>query len=205
MNVLITGCAGFIGSHLTEQLLKRGNHITGTDNYDPFYPRDLKEKNLSQVVNHPDFKFIQGDIFNKNTLNGCFSYQNPEIVVHLAAKAGVRPSLQDPESYFNVNVNGTLSILECMREHGVSKLVFASSSSIYGNNVKVPFSEIDPVDYPISPYAASKKVPNYFATHTTIYMDLTYIAFDFLQYMAQGNDPIWLFINSPRQFLTANQ
>lgn len=155
--ILITGSAGFIGSTLTDVLLESGCRIMGIDNFDPFYDRIIKEKNIANALKNPAFQFKEGDIRDKSFVDKCFSDFEPEIIVHLAAKAGVRPSLADPAQYFDVNVMGTLNILELMRKSNIRKMIFASSSSVYGNNSKIPFSEVDNVDYPISPYAATKK------------------------------------------------
>jgi UDP-glucuronate 4-epimerase len=155
--ILITGAAGFIGSNLADRLLKNGFQVLGIDNFDPFYDRTIKENNIADARKNPDYQFREGDIRDKNFTENCFSDFKPDIVLHLAAKAGVRPSLTDPDLYFNVNVMGTLNVLETMKKCGIKKMIFASSSSVYGNNKKVPFSENDNVDFPISPYAASKK------------------------------------------------
>ena len=153
--VLVTGCAGFIGSHVTEALLAKGLKVVGIDNFDPFYPRAVKEKNLSHCINHPHFSFFETDCSDKDGLIRLPG--NIDLVIHLAAKAGVRPSIDDPQGYIKANIIGTQNILQWMVLHGVKKLVFASSSSVYGNNPKLPFSEADNVDNPISPYAFTKK------------------------------------------------
>lgn len=153
----ITGVAGFIGSSLADKLLSENHKIVGIDNFDPFYARSIKESNLAQAQLHPNFTLVEGDIRDVELMTTILKEHQPEAVVHLAAKAGVRPSIQDPRAYFDVNLNGTLALLEAMNATGLKKLVFASSSSVYGNNEKKPFSETDPVDHPISPYAASKK------------------------------------------------
>jgi len=157
MKILITGIAGFIGSNLGERLISEGHTIIGIDNFDPFYDRKIKEKNIASLCQTSKFSFYEADIRDKSFLNSIFASERPEIIIHLAAKAGVRPSIQNPVDYYDVNVMGTLNILECMKDNGISKMIFASSSSIYGNNRKIPFSEADHVDNPISPYAASKK------------------------------------------------
>lgn len=157
MRLFITGAAGFIGSHLTEKLLDQKYEVIGVDNFDPFYDRSVKEKNLSVSRNFKNFHFFEGDILDRALLDQIFRKQDIEIVVHLAAKAGVRPSISDPLGYYRTNVEGTLNLLEVCRRQNVKKFIFASSSSVYGNNKKVPFSEIDNVDFPISPYAATKK------------------------------------------------
>lgn len=155
--ILITGSAGFIGSNLADYLLDKGITVLGIDNFDPFYDRATKENNIKKALKNAGFQFREGDIRDTNFIDKCLGDFQPDVVVHLAAKAGVRPSLADPGSYFDVNVMGTLNILELMRKRNIRKLIFASSSSVYGNNEKVPFSENDNVDYPVSPYAASKK------------------------------------------------
>ena len=157
MNILITGAAGFIGSHLAERLVQQGHNIIGLDNFDPFYDRSVKESNLAALRNSSNFQLVEGDIRNAEQVDGVLTQANIEMIIHLAAKAGVRPSIQDPITYQDVNINGTMVLLEAARNHNVKKFIFASSSSIYGNNEKVPFSETDNVDYPISPYAATKK------------------------------------------------
>lgn len=155
--ILITGGAGFIGSNLTDALIAQNIRVICLDNFDGFYPRNIKESNIKSAQTSPLFTLIEGDIRDKETLGSIFKKYPIDVVIHLAAKAGVRPSILRPVEYFDVNVNGTLNILETMKEYGVRKMVFASSSSVYGNNEKIPYSETDNVDHPISPYAASKK------------------------------------------------
>jgi UDP-glucuronate 4-epimerase len=156
MNILITGGAGFIGSNLADKLLSLGHTVFCIDNFDNFYDPSIKRNNIKQALNNPSYNLLEGDIRDKDFLNKCF--KNPvDIVIHLAARAGVRPSIANPELYFDNNVTGTITLLEAMKQAGVRKMLFASSSSVYGNNKEVPFSESDNVDFPISPYAASKK------------------------------------------------
>ncbi len=157
MNIVVTGAAGFIGSHVCEHFIKKGHHIIGIDNFDSFYPANFKSLNLSELKASSQFQFYKEDIRDYDSLNSIFSENNVDVVIHLAAKAGVRPSIESISEYYDVNVNGTVSLLESMRIHRVKKLLFASSSSVYGNNSKVPFSESDIVDNPISPYASTKK------------------------------------------------
>jgi UDP-glucuronate 4-epimerase len=157
MNILVTGGAGFIGSNLIDRLLEDGHKIVCIDNFDDYYDPAIKEKNITSAKKHDNYSLVRADIRNETEIDKCFSLHSIETVVHLAAKAGVRSSLLYPELYYDVNVIGTLRLLEVMRKHNVKNLIFGSSSSVYGNNNKVPFSEIDPVDKPISPYAASKK------------------------------------------------
>ena len=157
MNILVTGGAGFIGSHVIEQLLASGHTAVCIDNFDNFYDPNIKRRNLEAMLHREDFRLVEGDIRDQSALEQCFSGKPVDVVIHLAARAGVRPSLLQPELYYDVNVMGTLRLLEMMHKHDVSRLLFASSSSVYGNNRKMPFSETDSVDNPISPYAASKK------------------------------------------------
>jgi UDP-glucuronate 4-epimerase len=154
-SVLVTGCAGFIGSHVVEKLLETGHEVLGIDNFDPFYAREIKERNMRGFVRHPKFSFLEMDICDAGIQE---VIDRPvDLVIHLAAKAGVRPSIENPKAYLQVNVQGSLNILEWMRWSGVRKMVFASSSSVYGNNNRIPFSEDDSLDLPISPYAFTKK------------------------------------------------
>jgi len=155
--ILITGAAGFIGSSLGDALLETGVSVMGIDNFDLYYDRALKESNISHAMRNKLYNFSEGDIRDSVFIGRCFSDFRPDLIIHLAAKAGVRPSLSDPAEYFSVNVMGTLNILEMMKENNLKRMLFASSSSVYGNNKKVPFSESDNVDFPVSPYAASKK------------------------------------------------
>jgi UDP-glucuronate 4-epimerase len=154
---LITGGAGFIGSHLAERLLQNGARVTVVDNFDEFYPREIKLANISSILKNGNFTLAENDIRDKAAMSALFSENRFDAVVHLAAKAGVRPSIENAKEYFDVNVNGTLVLLEEMKNAEVKNLIFASSSSVYGANKKIPFSENDFTDNPISPYAASKK------------------------------------------------
>lgn len=155
MRILITGAAGFIGSHLSEKLLNLGHQVIGVDNFDTFYNRNIKEDNLKIALQNPLYSFHELDITNASYFDKW--PDKIDVVVHLAAKAGVRPSIENPDAYLKTNILGTLNVLEYMRKIGCSNLVFASSSSVYGNNEKIPFEESDITDQPISPYAASKK------------------------------------------------
>jgi UDP-glucuronate 4-epimerase len=155
MSVLLTGAAGFIGSHVAERLLAAGEDVIGLDSFDDFYDPGVKEGNLAAARARSAFRDLRGDIRDRALLAGLPDHV--EAVVHLAARAGVRPSIVRPELYASVNVDGTLALLELARARGMRAFLFASSSSIYGDNEKVPFTEEDPVDHPISPYAATKK------------------------------------------------
>ncbi|HKR05936.1 MAG TPA: GDP-mannose 4,6-dehydratase, partial [Bacteroidia bacterium] len=153
--LLITGAAGFIGSNLSEFFLNAGYHVTGLDNFDSFYDRKIKENNITRSLLHPNFLFHETDITDREQLKKLPAKM--DVVIHIAAKAGVLPSIKDPMAYINNNITGTQNLLEWMKENEIKKMLFASSSSIYGNNVKVPFAESDVVDNPISPYAFTKK------------------------------------------------
>ncbi len=157
MKILVTGAAGFIGSHLCERLLAEGHRVVGLDNFDPFYAESVKRKNILAASHTPGYLLVEGDIRDRACVDEVIKEQQTEMIIHLAARAGVRPSIADPVGYNDVNINGTMVMLEGARGHGVKKFIFASSSSVYGNNRKVPFSEEDIVDFPISPYAATKK------------------------------------------------
>ena len=167
MRILVTGAAGFIGSHLCQRLAARGDEITGFDNFDPFYPRSTKERNLadlraglaasSSARPGGQFTFIEGDICRPDDLTRAFGASRPELVVHLAALAGVRPSIEAPARYTEVNVMGTQRVLDACQTHKVARLAFASSSSVYGLDSAVPFRESDPCVHPVSPYAATKR------------------------------------------------
>lgn len=153
--VLVTGAAGFLGSHVSEKLVARGDEVTGLDNFDPFYGRDVKERNLAGLRTHPKFRFVEGDIRDMGLVKSLL--QPGDVVVHLAAKAGVRPSLEDPQAYVSTNVLGTTTMLDAARQAGVTAFVLAGSSSVYGDTAPAPFKEDFVALDPISPYAATKR------------------------------------------------
>ncbi len=155
--VLVTGAAGFIGSTLVDRLLAEGREVVGLDNFDPFYGEDEKKRNLAGAENASGFRLVRGDIRDGEAVAGVFDSGRFDAVVHLAALAGVRPSLERPSAYADVNVNGTSVLMEAACRHGNPRFVFASSSSVYGERDDGPFRETDRVDRPISPYAATKK------------------------------------------------
>jgi UDP-glucuronate 4-epimerase len=165
MRILITGTAGFIGSHLSIHLLKEGHTVTGMDNLNSYYDVRLKKDRLALLEPHPHFRFHLLDLTNRAGMENLFRVERPEIVVHLAAQAGVRYSLQNPAAYVDSNLVGFLNILEGCRHNSVKHLVFASSSSVYGANTLMPFSVHQNVDHPVSLYAATKKA-NELMAHT---------------------------------------
>jgi UDP-glucuronate 4-epimerase len=156
-SVLVTGGAGFLGSHTAERLLAAGRRVIVLDNFDTYYDPAIKHENLALALSSPDCRLARGDIRDEAVLDRVLGEERIDLVVHLAARAGVRGSIADPVLYSSVNLDGTTRLLEACRRHGVGRFLFGSSSSVYGNNEKVPFSEDDPVDHPISPYAATKK------------------------------------------------
>lgn len=153
--ILVTGCAGFIGSHLCEKLLNLNYIVVGIDNFDVFYAKDIKIKNLSGFITHKNFTFYELDLTFPEQLN--LLPKKIDAVIHLAGKAGVRPSIEAPLAYINHNIIATQTVLDFMKNTNCKKLLFASSSSVYGNCKTIPFTEDMNVDYPISPYASSKK------------------------------------------------
>jgi UDP-glucuronate 4-epimerase len=156
-HVLITGGAGFIGSHLTRRLLGQGERVTVLDDFNDFYDPARKRKNVEEFAGRPGYAVVEGDIRDAKLVDTLFAQAGFDSVVHLAARAGVRPSLKEPVLYEEVNCIGTLRLLEAARRHGPRNFVFGSSSSVYGINTKVPFAESDEVNLPISPYATTKR------------------------------------------------
>ncbi len=155
--ILVTGAAGFIGSNLTDRLLAAGHRVVGFDNFCDFYAPTVKRRNLERAMPHAGFELVEADIRDRQAVLDTFRQFKPHAVVHLAAMAGVRPSIERPDYYTAVNLDGTVNLLDAAVIAGSAKFLFASSSSVYGNNEKVPFAEDDRVDFPISPYAATKK------------------------------------------------
>ena len=156
-SILITGGAGFIGSHLVDRLLSEGVwRITVVDDFNDFYSPSIKRDNIREHLKRPNYKLVEADIRDKVALERAFAQTTFDGIVHLAARAGVRPSLKEPRLYVETNINGTMNLLELARKHGVKQFLFGSSSSVYGVNEKVPFAEDDPIFNPISPYAATK-------------------------------------------------
>ncbi|HEX5043084.1 MAG TPA: GDP-mannose 4,6-dehydratase [Candidatus Polarisedimenticolaceae bacterium] len=176
--VLVTGGAGFIGSHLVAALLGDGREVVVLDDFDDFYDPSIKRRNVAALA-APRLRVVEGDIRDAALVDRVFAEGRFHSVIHLAARAGVRPSIEQAALYTSVNLDGTTCLLEAARRHGVERFVFGSSSSVYGNNPKVPFAEDDPVDHPVSPYAATKKAGELLChTHHHLYgMDVACLRF----------------------------
>jgi UDP-glucuronate 4-epimerase len=157
MTILVTGSAGFIGSHVTQALLARGERVIGLDNLNDYYAPSRKQANLAEIGESPNWKFVEGDIRDAETLRALFAAERPDKIIHLAAMPGIPYSMKHPLLYEDVNTRGTLNLLEMAREFDVKKFVLASTSSIYGETDKIPFVETDPTDKPLAPYPATKK------------------------------------------------
>ena len=170
MKILVTGAAGFIGSNVAHALLDAGHKVIGLDNFNNYYPVALKDARHAKLEVREGYIGLRGDLADYDFLASAFKSHSPDRVCHLAAQAGVRYSLENPHAYEQSNLAGHLNILECCRHHDIDRLVYASSSSVYGGNKKVPFSEDDPVDHPVSLYAATKKANELMAhSYTHLY------------------------------------
>lgn len=156
-SILVTGGAGFIGSHLVDALLRDGREVVVLDSFDTFYDPAIKRRNIEQFTGRPGFTLVEGDIRDAKRLETLFASHSISVVAHLAARAGVRPSIEQPLLYSDVNLNGTVTLLEACRRHNVGKFVFGSSSSVYGDSSKAPYKEQESADRPISPYGATKR------------------------------------------------
>jgi len=165
MKVLLTGCAGFIGMHAGQRLLTRGDEVVGIDNFTPYYDVTLKRARIADLIAHPNFRLIEADLVDISTIESAIGAWRPDAILHLAAQPGVRHSIDHPHVYAQSNLVGFLNILEWARHWQVKHLVYASSSSVYGGNQKLPFKESDPVDHPVSLYAATKRA-NELMAHT---------------------------------------
>jgi len=177
--VLLTGGAGFIGSHVAEALLRRGDRVVVMDNFDPSYDPAIKRRNVAGVLTSPAFELVEGDILSDRDMDRLFAVAKYDAVIHLAALAGVRPSIAQPDRYDQVNVLGTTRLLQRVRVHGVPQLIFGSSSSVYGSTTDVPFTEDKPADRPSSPYAATKRAGELacYAFHELYGIDVTCLRF----------------------------
>ena len=198
MRILITGMAGFIGSHCARALTNQGHEVWGIDNLNDYYSADLKRFRL-EGLKDTGARFVEGDLCDLASLEALFRQFEPQAVLHLAAQAGVRYSLINPHAYIQSNVVGVLNLLECCRHHGKPRLVYASSSSVYGGNTKLPFSEEDRVDKPISLYAATKKNAEMMAhTYTHLY-DMQTVGLRFFTAYGPAGRPdmaLWLFTDA---------
>lgn len=186
---LVTGGAGFIGSALCKVLIQQGNNVINIDNFNDFYDPEIKNRNIASVQHNENYKLYKADIRKKENLDYIFDTHNIDVVIHLAAMAGVRPSIEAPLLYEEVNTRGTLNILQSMKEHGLRHLIFASSSSIYGNSTRVPFCEDDPLERVISPYAASKKSAEEFCYVFHHLFDINVAALRFFTVYGPGQRP----------------
>ena len=177
---LVTGAAGFIGSHTVEALLARGDEVIGLDNFDGFYDPAIKRVNIADALANPRFRLVETDVRDAPAIRRVLAETKPDVLVHLAARAGVRPSIEQPALYADVNVVGTTVLLEAAREQGVHRLVIASSSSVYGNSARAPFREDDPCIHPVSPYAATKRAAELVCdTYATLYPRLRIVSLRF--------------------------
>jgi UDP-glucuronate 4-epimerase len=189
MKVLLTGGAGFIGSHFCRRLLANDHEVVILDNFNDYYDPNIKRNNIETLLTDSKVELVEGDILDSALLEQVFAANRFDSIVHLAARAGVRPSLEQPLLYEKVNVQGTLELLERAKVHRVEKLLIASSSSVYGSNRKVPFSESDPVDHPISPYAATKKACELIASTYHHLYDLNITLLRFFTVYGPGQRP----------------
>jgi UDP-glucuronate 4-epimerase len=196
MKVLITGTAGFIGMHLAQRLLAESHTVVGIDNFNDYYDVNLKRNRHARLTEHPNYTGIEADLCDMETLEACFKQNNFDVVCNLAAQAGVRYSLEHPHVYQKANLEAFLNILECCRHANVPRLVYASSSSVYGGNTKLPFSESDNVDSPVSLYAATKKANELMAHCYTHLYGLQTVGLRFFTVYGPWGRPdmaMWLF------------
>ncbi len=199
MKILVTGHAGFIGMHLCAALMERGHEVVGLDNYNDYYQVSLKRDRHAQLAKHKGFVGIEAELADQGAIENCFREHRFDVVCNLAAQAGVRYSLQNPQVYGTANVQGFINILEGCRRFGVRRLVYASSSSVYGGNQKLPFSETDPVNQPVSLYAATKRANELIAHSYAHLFDLQTIGLRFFTVYGPWGRPdmaMWLFVKA---------
>lgn len=189
MKILVIGGAGFIGSHLVTALLKQNEEVISVDNFDSFYPRSIKESNIKEHFHSKQFLFIEEDILNADTIYEKIKEKKIDLIIHLAAKAGVRPSIENPVEYHKVNAEGTLRMLELARKLDVKKFIFASSSSVYGENPNIPWKESDLDLRPISPYASSKISAENIGNRFSHLYGINFIALRFFTVYGPGQRP----------------
>ena len=195
MRYLVTGAAGFIGFHLTNLLLEHDHDVVGIDNLNDYYDVSLKESRLNLLKSQKNFTFINTDIAYKDEILKIFNTHHFDIVINLAAQAGVRYSISNPYAYIDSNINGFLNILEGCRSNKVSHLLFASSSSVYGLNSQLPFKEFHSTDHPVALMELLKNLMRCLLMLTLIFMAYLQLGLDFLQYMDHTVDRIWLYLN----------
>ncbi len=196
MKILVTGAAGFIGMHTARRLLDGGHTVVGFDNFNDYYSVSLKRARHAALAGHPNFTLIEGDLGDEKAVANCFAAHDFDVVCHLAAQAGVRYSITNPMAYEKSNLAGFLTILEACRHAATPRLVYASSSSVYGGNTKLPFSESDPVDHPVSLYAATKKANELMAHAYTHLYGLQTVGLRFFTVYGPWGRPdmaMWLF------------
>lgn len=207
--ILVTGAGGFIGSHVAEALLRRGDAVVGVDNMNDYYPVSFKRENVKLLSKHPLFTMVEGDICDRDLVTGIFDRHSISHVAHLAARAGVRPSIVDPYIYEEANVQGTLNLLQAGVGRSIKNFVVTSSSSVYGNSTAIPFREDDSAtDRPISPYAATKKATEVMAyTYHSLYGFNVNVVRPFTVYGPRGRPDMapWLFIQSAVEGRTINK
>lgn len=187
--VLVTGAAGFVGSHVAEKLLERGDIVVGIDNFDDTYDRKFKEENLAVNAKSEGFNFIEGDICNQELIKSIFEREKPDSVLHLAARVDTRKAVDIPLDYIKVNIDGTIHLLDAAKNNNVSNFVFVSSSSVYGNSTKVPWSEESSADEPISPYGATKRAGELFAHSYHHNFDLNVTCLRYFNVYGERNRP----------------
>jgi len=201
MKVLVTGGAGFIGSHVAEALLARGDAVICLDNFNDYYDPAHKRRNVAPVLSHPAYTLYETDIRDADTVEGIFATERPDRVIHLAAMAGVRYSIERAPLYVEVNVQGTVNLLEAARRHQVRNFVFASTSSVYGRSAHIPFREDDPTDQPLAPYPAAKKAGEVMghAYHNLFGLNFTAVRF-FSVYGPRGRPDMMPYLVTERIF-----